>query len=119
MQKIIELKDVSAYRGDTPVFDRLSLEIPQGRNTAILGPNGAGKSTLLKLLTREIYPRPDEGSHLRLFGRERWSVDELRKHLGIVSQDLQQQYSADAQGLSVVLSGYYSSIGTWPHQYFS
>jgi len=116
---IIELQNVAAYRGDTRVFDGLSLAIPRGCNTAILGPNGAGKTTLLKLLAREIYPVEQEESRLLLFGRERWNVWELRAHLGIVSHDLQREYVGHATGLDVVLSGYYSSVGVWAHQRFT
>lgn len=100
------------------MFDDLSLQIRSGQNTAILGPNGAGKTTLLKLLTRELYPvhRPD--SHVRVLGRDRWNVWELRAHLGIVSNDLQHEYTGDVRGIDVVLSGYYSSIGTYSYQEF-
>lgn len=119
MQKIIEFKNVSAYRDETQVFDKLSLEMVRGRNTVILGPNGAGKTTLLKLLARELYPRPNEDSYIRLFGQETWNVWELRAHLGIVSHDLQQHYAGHARGINVILSGYYASIDTWPHQQFS
>jgi iron complex transport system ATP-binding protein len=116
MQKIIELKNVTAYRGDTKVFDGLSLELVSGRNTVILGPNGAGKTTLLKLLSREIYPVYSEDSAVRIFGEENWNVWELRSRLGIVSQDLQREYRGEPSGLHVILSGYYSSIGVWEHQ---
>ena len=51
MQKIIEIRNSTVYRGATKVFDGLSLEITLGCHTAILGPNGSGKSTLLKLLS--------------------------------------------------------------------
>ncbi len=119
MQKIIEIKDVTVYRGQTRVFNDLSLEITRGCHTAILGPNGAGKSTLLKLLSRDLYPVQRDGSYARIFGRERWNVWELRDHFGIVSHDLQQQYLGNARGLNVILSGYYSSIDTAWHQQFS
>lgn len=119
MQKIIEIKNVTAYRGQTRVFDDLSLEITQGCNTAILGPNGAGKSTLLNLLSREIYPVQRDGSYVRVFGSERWNVWELRAHFGIVSHDLQQQYMGNVLGMNVILSGYSSSIDTAAHQQFS
>lgn len=117
--RIIELKHVTAYRGEIRVFDNLSLEVAQGQNTAILGPNGAGKTTLMKLLSRDLYPVAREESSVRVFGRERWNVWELRSHFGIVSNDLQQDYMASAKGISVILSGYYSSIDTWQHQQFS
>ncbi len=119
MDNIIEINNAIVFRGATRVFDGLTLEIPEGCNTAILGPNGAGKSTLLKLLSRELYPVHHNNSYVRIYGRERWDVWELRSHLGIVSNDLQQTYAAHAVGTDVILSGYYSSIGRWKHQRFS
>ncbi|HEX9870970.1 MAG TPA: ATP-binding cassette domain-containing protein [Candidatus Tectomicrobia bacterium] len=119
MRTIIEIKHVTAYRGQTRVFNDLSLEIAPRCHTAILGPNGAGKSTLLKLLSREIYPVQRQGSYIRLFGQERWTVFDLRAHFGIVSYDLHHEYLGQVRGLNVILSGYYSSIDTWSHQQFS
>lgn len=119
MSNIIEIKNVSAYRGDTRVFTDLSLSIPQGCNTAILGPNGAGKTTLLKLLSREIYPLQSDDSYIRLFGEERWNVWELRARLGIVSHDLQREYVGYAHGINVILSGYFASVDVWAHHHVS
>ncbi len=118
MPKILEIQHATIFRGDTCVFEDLSLEIAQGEQTAILGPNGAGKSTLLKLLSRELYWVPREGSAVRLFGQERWDVWALRKRLGLVSHDLQHQYADDATGVEVILSGLYASLGVWNHQSF-
>ena len=117
--KIIEITNATVYRGATQVFEKLSLEIALGSNTAILGPNGAGKSTLLKLLSRELYPVACDGSSVRLFGQERWNVWDLRSRLGIVSHDLQGQYSRSTLGFHVILSGLYSSIDVWSHQQFT
>lgn len=119
MAQILDIKNITAYRGDTHVFEHFTLAIAAAQNTAILGPNGAGKTTLLKLLTREIYPVYSEDSHIRVFGRDRWNVWDLRAHLGIVSHDLQREYAGYATGMNVILSGYYSSVGTWDHQRFS
>jgi len=118
METILEIKNAVVYRGQTKVFDGLSLEIPLGCHTAILGPNGAGKSTLLKLVTREVYPVQRDGSYVRVFGQERWNVWELRTRLGIVSHELHRGYRGHVCGMEVVLSGFYSSIGTWHHQRF-
>lgn len=112
---LIQLSSVSAYRGDTRVFQDLSLAIRRGESTAILGPNGAGKSTLLKLLTREIYPASGE---VRLLDQSRWNVWELRKHLGLVSADLQHRYQPHAAGRSVVMSGFYASNDVQRNQEF-
>jgi iron complex transport system ATP-binding protein len=118
MHPIVELRNVTAWRGDTRVFDGLSLELPRGRHTAILGPNGAGKSTLLRLISREVHPEAREGSSMRLFGEERWSVWELRDRLGIVSQELQGSFRPRLTAFEVVLSGFRSSLGVWDHQRF-
>lgn len=101
------------------MFEAFSLDIESGQSTAILGPNGAGKTTLLKLLSCELYPVVAKGSYVRVLGRERWDVWELRNHLGIISNDLQNDYLGYVPGKEVVLSGYYSSIGTYRHQTFS
>ncbi len=115
---IVELSHVTVYRGDTRVLADLSLTIPAGCHTAILGPSGAGKSTLLKLLSCELHPVSREGSSLRLFGQEGLNVWDLRKHLGVVSHDLQHQYLEHVRGEDVILSGYGASIGTYECQIF-
>ncbi len=118
-ETVIELMKITAYRGSTRVFEGLTLKMERGRSTVILGPNGAGKSTLLKLLTRELYPVQKEGSYLKIFGRDLWNIWDLRSRLGIVSNDLHESYSGRTSGSDVVLSGLYSSIGTWSHQSFT
>jgi ATP-binding cassette subfamily C protein CydC len=40
-----------------PVFDGLSLEVPQGARVALLGPSGAGKSTLAALALKVVAPQ--------------------------------------------------------------
>ena len=108
---LIDIRNATIFRGDTRVFDRLTLRIGQREPTAILGPNGSGKTTLLKTITRELYPARRDGSYVRILGRETWNVWALRSHIGVVSHDLQARYKPTARGLDVVLSGYLSSIG--------
>jgi ABC-type transport system involved in cytochrome bd biosynthesis fused ATPase/permease subunit len=43
-----EFREVSLRRGD--VLDRVSLDLPLGRTTAVLGASGSGKSTLIQLI---------------------------------------------------------------------
>src|SRR5690348_17876555 len=102
-------------RGDKAALDDFSLRIALEEHVAILGPNGSGKSTLIKAITRECYPRyTGNGTGLRILGRDRWNIFELRAMLGIVSNDLMQSCSRDFSGREVVLSGFFSSIGIWP-----
>ncbi len=108
---LIDIRNATIFRGDTKVFENLSLIIRQHEPTAILGPNGAGKTTLLKVLNRELYPVSREGSSVRILGRETWNVWELRSSIGIVSHDLLDGFRHSSCGLDVVLSGYLSGIG--------
>lgn len=108
---LIEIHNATVWRGSTRVFHDFSLTLEQHERVAVLGPNGSGKTTLLKLINRELYPVANETSRVRILGRERWDVWELRKHIGIVSQDLQNDFMPTATVLEVIVSGFFSSIG--------
>lgn len=108
---LIDFRNATIWRGQTRVFDNLTLTIERHERVAILGPNGSGKTTLLKTVNRELYPVKRDGSWVRILGRERWNVWELRRHIGIVSHDLQQRYRPATTALEVVLSGFLASIG--------
>jgi iron complex transport system ATP-binding protein len=113
---LIDLQDVSVFRGEKLALDRVTLQIGVGEHVAILGPNGCGKSTLIKTITRECYPVVRDGSSIRILGQELWNVFELRSLLGIVSSDLMNALTGDVTGRDVVLSGFFSSVGIWSHQ---
>lgn len=113
---LIEFEHVTVMRRSTIAVDDVSLKIGLGEHVAILGPNACGKSTLIKAITRECYPLVREGSSVRILGEERWNVFELRTLLGIVSSDLMATCTRDVSGRDIVLSGFFSSIGIWPHQ---
>lgn len=108
---LIEIHNATIYRGNNRVFRNFDLKICAHEQVAILGPNGSGKTTLLKVLNREIYPVRQDDSWVRILGIENWNVWELRSRIGIVSHDLQAQYRNTTTGLSVVLSGFLSSVG--------
>lgn len=112
---LLEIDEASVIRGERMILDRLSLRIAAGQHTAILGPNGSGKSTLVKLITRQLYPlaRQGGGSSVRVFGRERWNVAELRSLLGIVSPALQLDYTSDTplEVFDAVVSGFFAARG--------
>lgn len=112
---MIDIKNATVFRNSTKVFDDFSLHIDSGEKIAVLGPNGAGKSTLLKLLTRELYPVVKPNSHLKLFGEEHIDAAALRQRMGMISQDLQDDYTPYTTGLQVVLSGFFASIGQYAH----
>jgi iron complex transport system ATP-binding protein len=111
---LIEIHNATIWRGSTRVFRSLSLRICQHERVAVLGPNGSGKTTLLKCINRELYPVAQSDSWIRILGRDRWNVWELREHIGLVSEDLQTGFAANASVLDAVLSGFFASIGVHP-----
>jgi len=113
--QLIEFQNVTVMRDAKIALDDVTLSITSGEHVAIIGPNGSGKSTLLKTITRELYPLARNGSYARVLEQDRWNVSDLRLHLGIVSQDLWRIASHQSTGREVVLSGFFSSIGIWPH----
>src|SRR6266446_1592495 len=117
---LLSLEHVTVLRGareQRPALQNVSLRIEAGEHVCILGPNGCGKSTLIKTITRECYPLAREGSAMRILGRERWDIFELRTHLGIVSPDLLASCTTDSTGRDVVLSGFFSSTRIFPHHH--
>jgi Fe-S cluster assembly ATP-binding protein len=47
---MLEIKDLKARTGDTPILNGLSLTVKAGEVHAIMGPNGSGKSTLAQVI---------------------------------------------------------------------
>lgn len=112
---MVEFRNVTVMRGGRPALERVSLSIALGEHVAILGPNGSGKSTLIKTITRECYPIQEDGSSIRILGRDLWNVFDLRVLIGIVSNDLLDGCRWDLSGEELILSGFFSSLGVWPN----
>src|SRR3990167_1142509 len=55
-EPLIRVENVSFAHNDRLIFDNISLNIVQGKITAIMGPSGTGKTTLLRLLTGQLKP---------------------------------------------------------------
>jgi len=110
---LIELDRATVVRGDAAVLHALSLRIVAGQHTALLGPNGCGKSSFIKLINRELYPLAREGeSPVKVMGRDRWNVNELRTRLGVVTGDLTRDLldMPDLVVSEAVLTGFFASL---------
>lgn len=116
----LEMREVNVARGERIVLHDVNLSIRTGEHVAILGPNGCGKSTLILTMTCQLYPIFQPGMHLRIFGRERWDLTELRRHFGVVSAgpmgaELPGERTAVTSGLDAVVAGFFSASTLWPN----
>ena len=118
---LLDFRNITVTRGARRVLRGFSLQVRRGEHIALLGPNGSGKSTLVKLITCELYPHAGiPGTHFRLFGQEQWALEDVRRRIGIVALDLLENLSREVLARQVtaremVLSGFFNSLGLWPH----
>ena len=115
MDPIVDLKHVHVARGSNIVLHDLTLRIDAGEHLAILGPNGCGKSTLLKTITCEVYPLVRPETSVRIMGRGRWDLTELKRRMGVVAAELPGKPTLSATGFDAVLTGFFSSSTLWPN----
>jgi len=111
---LVRMVNSRVVYGETTQFRNVNWELRPGEHTIISGPNGAGKSTLLQLIS---------GDHPQCFhngvtvcGHERGSGEsiwDIKKHLGLVSGVLHQDYRVPGNALAVVVSGLHDSIGLY------
>jgi iron complex transport system ATP-binding protein len=117
--QFLEMDHVSVARGDRLVLHDVNLAIRAGEHVAILGPNGCGKSTLILTMSCQIYPIAEPKSSVRIFGRERWDLTELRRHFGVVAAgllgELPGERTAVTTGLDAVIAGFFSASTLWPN----
>jgi iron complex transport system ATP-binding protein len=119
-QDFLDLRRVNVARGDRIVLHDVNLSIRSGEHVAILGPNGCGKSTLILTVTCQIYPIVQPGMLVRIFGRDRWDLTQLRKHFGVVGAgtmgaELPGERTAVTTGLDAVTAGFFSASTLWPN----
>ncbi len=55
-KRVVEVKNVSFYYGDTCIISEFSNTIIRGDRIGLIGPNGSGKTTLLRLLLGQLQP---------------------------------------------------------------
>jgi iron complex transport system ATP-binding protein len=114
-EPLVEFEHVNVARGSSVVLHDVSLRIERGEHLAILGPNGCGKSTLLKTMMCEIYPIVKSETHVRIMGRERWDLTELKRRMGVVSAELPGKPTLHTTGFDAVVTGFFSSSTLWPN----
>ena len=108
MSAIIKAQNICVSINDKEIVHNLSLEIPEGKVTAIIGPNGCGKSTTLKALSRIL---PYKGS-ITFKGSEMSALSqrEFAKSLAILTQSPQAPSDLTVNDLV--------EMGRFPHRGF-
>lgn len=85
---LVEIRDMSFYRGKRPIFKNMSLTVLKGKITAIMGPSGIGKTTLLKLIGGQLKPQSGQilfdGENIPALSRSR--LYEIRKRMSMLFQ---------------------------------
>jgi ATP-binding cassette subfamily B protein len=84
----IEFENLSfAYTDENYVLKDLSFKVNPGETVAIVGHTGSGKTTIISLLNRLYHPQKGE---IKIDDKniEEYPVDDLRKNVGIVLQDV-------------------------------
>ena len=111
---VAELNDCTVQYGGRQVLKELTVKIAPLQHTLVTGENGAGKSTLLGLITGDCMQC--FSNDVTVFGHRRGSgesVWEIKRHLGLVSNDLHRRYTVRCDVLSVICSGFFDSIGLY------
>ena len=111
---LVKLNKGAVHYNGVNVFENLDVEIKPLQHTLITGPNGSGKSTLMQLITGDC---PQCYSNdINVLGYQRGSGEtiwQVKEHMGIVSSELHRQYRVNSDLLTVVVSGFYDSIGMY------
>ena len=108
MNAIIKAQNISVSINEKEIVHGISLDIPEGKVTAIIGPNGCGKSTTLKALSRIL---PYKGS-VTFKGHEMSTLSqrEFAKCLAILTQSPQAPSDLTVNDLV--------EMGRFPHRGF-
>ena len=109
MTAILEAKHIDIGINKKTIVHDLSLQIPEGKITAIIGPNGCGKSTTLKAISRIL---PVQKGEITFKGRpiNEFSQREFAQCLAILTQSPQAPTDLNVQDLV--------EMGRFPHRGF-
>jgi ABC-2 type transport system ATP-binding protein len=106
---ILQVRDLVKHFGEVTALDGVSFDVKEGEIFGLLGPNGAGKTTLLSIVSCLLEPTAGEA---RILDRAvRRSDRELRRHIGIVPQELAIYSELSARENLLFFGGLYGMRG--------
>ena len=113
-EPVIDMRQVGVAYHLKPIIAGLDWKVMPGQHWKISGPNGCGKSTLVNLVSGD-HPQC-YANDIRLFGKRRGqgeSIWDIKRHMGLMSTTLHQQYRVTVTAETVLLSGFFDSIGVY------
>lgn len=114
LDRLVAMSQCSVKYGDTVQFEPFNWQVKPGEHWIVTGPNGAGKSTLLQLITGD-HPQC-YSNDMEVLGFRRGqgeSIWDIKKHMGLISPALHQDYRAAGNAITAIVSGLYDSIGLY------
>ena len=82
---ILNVRGLTKHFGEIRALDNLNLDLVPGEIFGLLGPNGAGKTTLISIISGTV---KDFTGSIRFQGKDLFHDRRLRRHLGIVPQEM-------------------------------
>jgi manganese/zinc/iron transport system ATP- binding protein len=104
LRNAVEVENLTVAYDMKPVLWNVSLEIPEGKMTAVIGPNGAGKTTLIKAILGLLKP---------ISGTVRFAGGTRRNNtrIGYVPQVGSVDWDFPVNVFDAVLMGSYGRLG--------
>lgn len=88
-EALVQVRGLSTVLNGKVIFDRMDLDIPRGKVTAVMGPSGTGKTTLLRHITGQLMPDAGEirvaGANVPALSRD--ALFTLREKIGFLFQN--------------------------------
>lgn len=107
----LQLRNAVVRRAGRVILTVDAFELACGENIALLGPNGSGKSTFVKLVTREMLPLHRQEPPVLFKGRDRATLAEVKRSLGVVSSTMQEQMTVHLPVVDIVAGGLFGALG--------
>ena len=105
----LQLRNAVVRRAGRAILTVDAFELACGENIALLGPNG--KSTFVKLVTREMLPLHRDEPPVFFKGRDRATLAEVKRSLGVVSSTMQEQMTVHLPVVDIVAGGLFGALG--------
>lgn len=108
---LLEIKNLVKRYDEFLAVDNVSFSIKEGEILGLLGPNGAGKTTIINCIIG--LNKIDSGS-IKVFGRDLKTNElDIKKHIGIVTQNISLYYDLNAYDNVMYFGGIYGLRGKY------